>query len=258
MSLKSALRSVTPPLIYSIAHRARRRIGIVAPPPLSFSPRATFADAILDAGNGYGDNLHLSRGAILTHEIGEMQDYAAPILASIGAMAMEKDHTQPFRVLDFGGGSGFLRVYVDYFFGQKINTKWRIVETPEQVRHNIDHQIDGLEYSTSIGAEPYDFAIFSGSLQYVDDWAKVLRDTDASAIYVSRTPMADIEQPFLQTVVREGQPRSFAGRVISAVAFANVLSERYSMFASWQSQSHLMDMGVFQSQATFWKRRDQS
>ena len=196
----------------------------------SFSSRPSLAEAQREAGIGYGAGALLAKAHVGAAQLVGMQDYSAPMLASVALAAAEG---VGLRVLDFGGGSGFFRAYVNDFFGQQIRTEWRVVETPEHVEHILpDVTVPGLQYSTSIGHGRFDIAIFSGSLNYVDDWQSVLRETNADVIFIARTPIDDIGRAYLQTVVSNfpGIVSHFAGHVIEKHALFALLSETHDIF----------------------------
>ena len=263
MNLKNTIRPLVPPVLYEVAHRLKAGFArVTAAPtdisasllPQSFSPRRTFAEAERDAGVGYGADPMLAKAHIGHAWLTEMQDYAAPMLASV-AIAAQQCGNRPLRVLDFGGGRGSFRAYVHDFFGERIRTEWRVVETPEQVQFNDDLACAGFEFSTSIGSAPYDLAMFSGSLQYINEWQAPLREANAEIIYIARTPLDVIERPFLQSIVRGEHQCRFPGRVISKPALFDLLGETHELFAKWDFSSHLLRMGEFQSPAMLWRRR---
>jgi putative methyltransferase (TIGR04325 family) len=225
------------------------------PVHLSFSPRSSFAQAVQECGEGYSGEEILEKAHRAPHAwLKEMQDYMAPLLASFGIAAMGAKSGR-LRVLDFGGGNGVFKAYAHDFFDRGLVTDWTVVETPAQVELNSDVTQDGLRFSTSIGSEFYDFAVFSGSLQYVDDWQSALRQTDAGMLFISRTPIGSADKPFIQSIARNGRQSKVPGRVIPRSELFAVLAERYDLFASWDFKAHLMEMGLHDSPAMVWRKK---
>jgi len=256
-SLKAVIRPFIPKPIYQAAHDAKHMLVVEKPAPLlpqAFSPRSSFEEAKREAGVGYSNEDMLAKAHVTSSWLDEMQDYAAPMLASV-ALASQYSGGDRLNVLDFGGGRGTFRAYVKDFFGDRIQTRWKVVETAEQVNLNANLGVEGFEFSTEIGSEPFDLAIFSGSLQYVDDWQRILRSTNAKYIYISRSPLDDLERPYLQTVIRGERVCQFAARVINKNALFELLSETHELFASWKFEAHLLEMGPFPSPAMLWMRR---
>jgi len=239
-------------IVWQVYQKSRPAAAKLA--PLSYSPRASFEEAVRDAGVGYGDAAILSRGHVGHAWLTEMQDYAAPMLLSV-SLAGQAAAGRRIRVLDFGGGRGSFRIYVDDFFEGRIQTSWRVVETEEQVRYNDDLDVPFLEFSTAIGSEPYDLAIFSGSLQYIGKWQDILRETNANLIYIARTPLDAVERPYLQTTLRGESLCHFAGHVLSKPELVGLLSETHELFASWDFEAHLLEMGKFAAPAMLWRKK---
>ncbi len=239
-------------LTQSVINRATGRIVANPAPPedTTFVPAPSFAEASELASSGYG-NL-VARGApngVWSQT--DMPDYTAPMLTSV-SVAAQSVQERPLKVLDFGGRTGFFRSYVNSVLGLK--TEWRVVETEEQVQHNLDLNRDGLEFSTEIGSDTYDIAIFAGSLQYVDGWRDVLNQTKASYWHFSRTPFGQTEHFFVQTIIDDGHTFKVPGRIICWDDFMAAMSGA-EMFASWTGSSHLHSMGIFQSPTMLWKSK---
>jgi putative methyltransferase (TIGR04325 family) len=256
--VKASIRRFLPQPLYEFAHQIKVSIFGASTPAgklvsKSFSSRTSFAQAQREAGIGYGDEAVLAKAHIGPAQLIQMQDYSAPMLAGI-ALAAASGNNQ-IRVLDFGGGSGFFRAYVNDFFDQRIQTEWRVVETPEHVQYSSGFTFPGFEYSSSIGGDRYDFAIFSGSLNYVPDWQAVLREINADLIFIARTPVDDVTQPYLQTVAIGDRTTRFAGRIIERSALFELLSETHDLFASWDFQANMLQMGKFSAPAMLWRRR---
>jgi len=158
------------------------------------------------------------------------------------------------RVLDFGGASGYFRNYVDTFFDGKIRTDWLIVETEQQVSHNANLGLSDVRYSTTIGDQAFDIALFSGSLHYIEKWMLPLRQTNAELIFIARTPLGSSNQPFLQRVMHEGRTLAYPGQVIVEDALFAELRRTHQMIARWDFRSNLLEMGWYDAPATLWER----
>lgn len=258
MNLKSVIRPVVPPLLYGAAHQIKTRYfpPTEAPKFPSFSPRESFSRAAEECGAGYDDERLLSKfhAGQVDIESGMPAPYAA-LLASIAAAWIDRQRDK-IRVLDFGGAAGHLRSLVATFFGGNIPTDWTIVETESQVRYAGDLGRPDVRYARELEKRgAYDFALFSGSLQYLEDWRTPLRSIDADMIFIARTPVADTEKAFVQRTLRDGYPVCYPGRVICARDLESLLTETHSIFARWDMDAHLLEMGVHESPAMLWKRR---
>jgi putative methyltransferase (TIGR04325 family) len=257
VNLKSVIRLFVPAAVYEAAHHVK--VGIIgAPPkllPQSFEPRASFEAAKREAGVGYGEAAMLADTVANTANITSMQDYAAPMLASV-ALATQLVEDRSMKIMDFGGGRGVFRAYVNNYYESGIEADWHVVETEEQVSLiNQAPMPPGIIFSTQIGPDNYDLAIFCGSLHLTDDWKSVLRQTSADLIFIARSPLGDSELPYLQTVVRGENIDRFAGRVISKTEIDELLSATHELFASWDFEAHLLEMGRFEAPAMLWRRK---
>jgi putative methyltransferase (TIGR04325 family) len=254
VNLKSAIRPFIPPIIEGVARRISARWFSGPSTPFSYSPRNSFAEAAREAGVGYEHQDLLSKFVDGRAPLDQLSDFAGAFLASIAMAAGAADH-KIIRVLDYGGGSGYFRNYVDTFFDRRIRTDWWIVETPRQVELNSVLPLSDVCYSTKIGDRPYDIALFSGSLQYVEDWRAPLQEADADLIFIARTPLGDAERPYLQRAFYEGKPVAYPGRVISRQDLLGILNRTHEMVASWKFKAQLLQMGEHEAPAMLWRRR---
>jgi putative methyltransferase (TIGR04325 family) len=274
MPLKELIRPLVPPILYQAAHHLKKRAqqtgasGLVSvltlapevietryPVLLSFSPRASFAEAARECGAGYNSGEILEKAHQTPHAwLKGMGEYLAPALASFGTIVASANGKR-LKVLDFGGGNGVFKAYVNDFFDQSFTTDWTVVETSAQVQFNSDVTLDGLHFATSISPTVYDFALFSGSLHYVEDWQAVLRQTNAGSIFISRTPIGSADKPYIQSITRDGHESRVPARVIPRAELFELLSERYELFAKWDFNSHLVEMGLHESPAMLWRRK---
>lgn len=196
---KRAARSLTPPIIWATASRLRR--GPPPPPPVYDAatwegPLDTWAEAVA-ASDGWASapllektldlSLKVARG-----ELAAQQDtitltrprYSATVLAFIAMAAADG----ALDVVDFGGSLGtnfdlnaaILRPYLDA--GRCI---WRVVELPETAALGREHrQTETLHFHdalTDVPKAPGQAIIFTGSLQYVEEFGRVLDEAVARA-----------------------------------------------------------------------------
>lgn len=260
MELKAAIRPLVPPLIYEAASRLKRRVNPPPPAPLpppnpnSFEPKESFAAAALEAGIGYENQILLSalhNGR--AHLEDGVSDFVAPLFASI-ALASLRSGGRKIKVLDFGGASGYLRSYLNTFVDDKIATDWLIVETKAQV--DFAGELTGdVRYSTEIGPGHFDLAIFSGSLQFLENWRVPLTSLDADMIYIARTPLADSEQCYLQHGIHDGAPYKYAGRVIARSDLFSLLEQTHRLHCLWKLDAHLLELGRHEAPAMLWRRQ---
>jgi putative methyltransferase (TIGR04325 family) len=250
MPLKSVIRPFVPPVLYEAASRLKSSIGSGS--SIRFQARPSFAAAALEAGKGYRDERLLSKFAGGPTDLRAMPDHMSPFLASVAIASMNVTERSSLTVLDFGGGSGHYLSYVTTAFAGRINAAWTVVETPDQVDHNAGASI---EFTSSIPARQFDLAVFSGSLQYLDDWRAPLTVTDAKLLYIARTSLSDRERSFLQTVTMQGKALSYPGRVICRRELFDLMEQRYELFASWSFDVSLGELGRFATPAMLWKRR---
>jgi putative methyltransferase (TIGR04325 family) len=249
MFLKSAIRPLVPPALYEAASRLKASAGFGS--SIRFQSRPSFAAAAREAGKGYQDERLLSKFSGGLTDLRAMPDYMSPFLASVGIAAASLSGSS-LDVLDFGGASGHFVSYVNTAFAGRIKANWTVVETPDQVAVNADASI---EFTSTIPTREFDLAIFSGSLQYLEDWRTPLRETNARLLYVARTALSDRELPFLQTLVGQGKRLSYPGRVLQHRELFSLLEDRYDLFASWSFDMSLGELGAFEAPAMLWQRR---
>jgi putative methyltransferase (TIGR04325 family) len=268
MNLKSAIRPLVPPILYEAASRLKNssrgtawRPGDASDSarpnnlPLSYKPRKSFALAAREAGPGYNDQRLRNSFHDSPVDLGQgVPAFTAPLFASVAAASMRAQGAV-IKIVDFGGASGYLRSCVNTFFGDRIKSDWTIVETADQVNFVGDLGRDDVRYSATIGAGHYDLAIFSSSLQYVEDWKTPLRSADADMIYIARTPLGDHEQPFLQSTLRDGIAVQYPGRIVARKDLFAVLEPTHRLMSLWELDAHLFEMGVYDAPAMLWERR---
>jgi len=260
-TIKFAVRQIAPPSLYSAVSlwRASRRSLQAAerphvPQPLSCSPRPSFRAAQEDAGRSYNDpNLC---GAFSDQvPLDDLRDFDAPILAAVALAALRKKGAE-INVLDFGGGAGRMKAVVSSYFKESVEERWTVVEAEEQVAANEGVKSSKIRFLREIEPLRYDLALFSGSLRYLSDWKTPLAAASQSdLIMICRTPFSDREQPFVQSVARDGYIYKLAARVIAKDEIAAALSPTHNLLASWKLEQHLFEMGVYESPSILWQRK---
>ena len=103
--------------------------------------------------------------------------------------------------------------------------------------------------------------LFSGVLQYLEDWRSPLRHpavTAAEHILISRTSMGDKEIAFLQTVVYPDKTVRYPGRILRLTDVEALLTQSHDRFIGWDFSHHLIELGIQAAPAMLWRRRSQS
>lgn len=122
-------------------------------------------------------------------------------LASL-SVVFEKHRPTPFRVLDFGGSSGwycylFRRVFPDVLFD------WVVVETEPMCAAHRPYEEEHLRWRTTIpeptpgsSGKPFDIALASGCLMYLDQPCDLLTKLAQLSrfLYVNRIPILQIPE----------------------------------------------------------------
>lgn len=236
-------------------------MGIVS---VSHEPKATFAEAQAAAGQGYLDPASLAESLSSWFYTGaprltDLPDFFGPFFSAV-AIAHLRHPERELRVLDFGGVIGRYRDYVDAMFSGTVKTRWTIVETALYVEHGkaAGYPDVSFEFSLDNVAGPVDLAIFSSVLHYVPDWKSPLLHPVVRAaehVFITRTPVADAEIPFLQTVNYTDRVSLRAARILNRAELQETLEATHSLFTSWALEHHLGKMGIQQAPSMLWRRR---
>jgi putative methyltransferase (TIGR04325 family) len=255
------------PLIRTLLRKARRLIPpaltrVVAPLVgrilVSYLPRASFADAAAEAGVGYEDPALLDGD---TDErpapnLSDMPDYLGPLIASIGVAATDCGR---LHIIDFGGALGDLFNYVKAAFSNRLPMTWTVVETALYVEHGRKLCWEGIGYENSLDdVAAGDFALFSGALQYLDNWRAPLthpRVLSAKYILITRTSLGPAEVPFLQVVNYPDKTVRYPARVIAANDIERVLTPTHRPLMSWNLEHDMGQLGICPAPATLWIKR---
>lgn len=229
---------------------------------IKYSARATFDQAKTEAGQGYLAPEVLAgeyKQPKLTDTL--LPGFTSPVFSAVSiAGAGEKD--RPLRALDFGGAMGDMYWYVTEAFGSHIKLDWSVVETDLYLQYvkklgiRTPAFFDSIEEAARLGE--FDLAIFSGVLQYLEDWRPSLRHPsvmNSRYILLSRTPVGDEEIPFLQTRITPETTVSYPGRVLRSADIAAVLEKTHRLKMSWHFDQHSDELGIIPTPALLWERR---
>ena len=185
--------------------RLRTRVGTfvrrhTGAPGLAFFPSFEDADR---ASTGYDDEAIASvvseKTTILKGELTQASYQLAPIpMQNLVAVSLAARGTQPVSVVEFGGACGATFLEADRFLPGLVGS-WTIIETRAMTHKGRSlFETDRLRFYSDFndtGIERADLLIMSGSLQFTDDPAALLRAMIErflpGAIYVSRTPLID-------------------------------------------------------------------
>ncbi len=229
---------------------------------VDYSPKETFEQAVAEAGIGYHAAELLTE---LTNNwfyvgaprLSDLPDFFAPMFA---AFAIAQCQTRHLRVLDYGGAIGRHRDYVLAAFNGIPEPSWCVVETPLYVDYGRANEIRGVRFATTIdeAGGPFDFVMFSGVLQYLDEWRRTVSHPavqSAEYVFVSRTPFDDVERVYLQTATYSDKVVRYAGRILPRADFAALMGDTHSLFASWSMRHDMSPLGIFDAPAMLWRRQ---
>jgi putative methyltransferase (TIGR04325 family) len=194
-------RRVLPPLAVDLLRWARRRgkgIGFEGRFDSFESARRAARsrgyeeDSVVDATVSRTRQLQQTLGADQTYTLnsGAIQDLAA-ILVGLGLAS-----TARMRVLDFGGAMGAHYLTLGPFLRAPGGLEWTICETRSIAEAGQRYFANGeLGFTSGLdGLEgPFDLAIASGSLQYVESPAQVLERLAqlSNVLVINRLPLTD-------------------------------------------------------------------
>ena len=228
--------------------------------PDRYRPRQSFRQAAAEAGNGYLSEtvLEYAGAGPVTPSLAKLPDFFAPFFAMLSIASMDRAG-QPLRVLDFGGASGDYAEYAAAFFSNRIPVEWNVVETDQYVKRG--RELGGpVRFYSSISDVPgdLDIAIFSGVLQYIEDWQSPLSHPKvraANIIYISRTPMGARYVPFLQSVRYGAGMVRYPGAVLAESEIEGMLAPTHTMFASWWLDHDMDWLGMVAAPPMIWKKK---
>lgn len=191
-SSKDVLRSLTPPILWRMAHGAQ--ISLCSPNRSTFEGPVSSWEAAVSGSDGWDSPvithktldaaLKVKQGLIEFEQDGVAREriiYSETILAFL--LLVLSRHKDILNVIDFGGGLG-----TNYFQNRKIlrqlsgtSVRWNIVERPVFAKLGAEHfQTNELNFYSTLedalsNVTPIpDALLFSGSLHYVADPVSVL------------------------------------------------------------------------------------
>src|SRR5262249_46173689 len=146
-------------------------------------------------------------------------------------------------------------------FGGRIPLDWSIVETDLYVSHARQIGLTDPKFYLSIdeaaASGPFDFVLFSGVLQYLDDWRAPLTHPAvlrAKRVLISRIAVGDREIPFLQTVRTAAGLVQYPGRVMRHSDIVGALTPTHRQALAWDLDQHMGEIGVCPAPAILWER----
>jgi putative methyltransferase (TIGR04325 family) len=235
-----------------------KRSGLIG---IDYAPKETFGQAVAEAGIGYRAPELLTELTSNSFFVGEprltdLPDFFAPMFA---AFAIAQCRGRRLRVLDFGGAIGRHRDYLLAAFGGTLELSWSVVETPLYVDYGRAHKVGGVHFATTIdeAGGPFDFVMFSGVLQYLDDWRPIVSHPVVQSteyVFVSRTPFDECERIYLQTATYSDKVVRYAGRIVPKEDFTSFMSRTHTLFASWVLKHDMSPFGIFDAPAMLWCR----
>jgi putative methyltransferase (TIGR04325 family) len=148
---------------------------------------------------------------------------------------------KPWRVLDFGGGSG------DYFFqfqkfAPNIELDWTVVETPaltEAIQCEFRHDTEKIRWvdSLEMTKDKYDLVLCSSVLQYLEKPFEVLEDLveKSEFLIINRIPLTDASDHFvaLQRILTRKRRGSYPAHFFSEKKFLQQMSAYGSIPMRW-------------------------
>jgi putative methyltransferase (TIGR04325 family) len=266
--LKTIYHFILSVLPLEVSERIRLCVGVILnplppppEPPISYSPRETFAAAKEEAGLGYSTPellIGASRPNVEAH-LQKLPAFFAPLFAALAIAASEKSG-EPLRVLDYGGALGDQYDFAKATFGQQFPLDWTVIETSLYVDYARQQGLNHVRFFKSIddANSTFDFALFSGVLQYLEHWREPLMHRavlNSKYILISRVAVGDVEIPFLQTVRSPEKTVKYPGRVMRRADIATALEATHEPIIGWDLDHHMGELGVCPAPAMLWRKR---
>lgn len=174
------------------------------------------------------------RDSVLFNEI----QYDWPLLASLLKVASANKGS--LSVLDFGGSLGSTYFQNKKFF-EDLNIKWCIVEQKlfvEEGRKKFQDKILTFEYDikTAIKKHNPDVILFSGVLQYIDNYYDFLEQTSKiKYVIVDKTPFDKKEYITIQKVPKMIYSASYPCRIFEEKKFLKYF-RNYELIEFWENE----------------------
>lgn len=138
------------------------------------------------------------------------------------------------HVLDYGGSLGS-RYFSNYNFIKNNNIKWNIIEQKKFVNYGREFlQNNFLSFYHSLdecfSEKKINCVIFSGSLQYLENYYKILiqiKKYNIKYIYLDNLPLSNSNKHkiFIQNIPKKIYPSSYPIRIFSKNIFFNELKQ---------------------------------
>lgn len=154
MRFRTILKDLCPPLLWRWLLRIR--------PAATFSGDYSDFDAASKASEGY-TSANIIRGEIAAFQSTDLQSSSLDE-RTIQLLAAFATIPGPLRVLDYGGASGYYYYRLSRYLRYALD--WTVFETKPMVEAFGSLNPPGLRHTAEI-EDPYDVALFSGSLQYL-------------------------------------------------------------------------------------------
>ena len=200
-TVRDLAKALLPPVV------SRAIASVLYPRSVEAGPFDTFAEARAACPNeeSYA-NPDLVANAVRRMKLAQSRDtrdvdrQTQQLLAAMSP-ALAANRSGVLNVVDFGGGPGG-----HYHAGRlvlPIDLRWFVVEVMAMVAAMSGAQaINGLEFVSSIPEDRFDFALASGSLQYLDRPRETLRQLCYRAPWVCVTRCPLVNTPEHQTIVQ--------------------------------------------------------
>jgi putative methyltransferase (TIGR04325 family) len=203
--LKSIVRSVTPPILYELAHMAKGTFSHSSSHPVATKPSivygcsgdyASYEEATRECPGGYEQESIISVTIKNTKAARDARGTALDLLSLrflAGVQyAAAKATANPIRVLDFGGAMGAHYFKLRRFLPHRI--QWTVIELPATVRAaRAEFSSHELKFEEDIEvAGQADIVLASGALQYTSDPyenIKRLIETGAKGFVFDKVPL---------------------------------------------------------------------
>jgi len=250
MLLKQAIRELTPPILFRVFQKGRKR-GLLF--------QGDYADwsKAKKASRGYDQDeivrrvfeaeMKVKRGEAVDARDGVSFDaiqFSLPMMAGIMRAAARRHG--PLRVVDFGGAFGGL--YRQYkALGVPGPVNWAVVEQRAfTTLGKANFQNDELRFfenlDDALQAGRPDIMLLSSVLQYLADPYAFLKRVMASGalqVLIDRTPCAKLQRDVLtvQTVPPEIYPASYPCWILSRERLLAAVAPQYRMLASFTDGS---------------------
>ena len=180
-------------------------------------------------------------------------------------------HGDELNVIDFGGACGAHYFLAKVVFGNKLNLRWHVVETPMMTSKAIELEDGQLRFFDNIqearsGLDRVDLVFSSGALQYVPrpyEYLEQLIECRADNIFITRVGLSTLQKNLIivqKSLLSENgygpMPQGMRDRAVHYPVtfprkdkFEDILSQSYSINilfnedkGAYQAGNHTVDM----------------